>query len=259
MHPRGSVLSEVHIRSCEEIMRETYYDLEANIAKHCRIALISDLHDRDGSAIIASIQQHKPDIIAIAGDLTNNLPDLPDSFEPFIASCAAIAPTFYSLGNHEFSFTESEENIARESGAILLKDEYISCDGLCIGGLSSRTSPGIYSHRRKTVPPRTDWLNDFEARSGYKILLSHHPEYYEPYLKARKIDLILSGHAHGGQIRLFGRGLFAPGQGILPKYTKGLHDGRFIISAGLANTARLIPRFNNPTELVYVDIKVAAD
>lgn len=240
-------------------MRETYYNLEANIAKPRRIALIADLHDRDGSAIIDSLRRHRPDIIAIAGDLTNNLPVLPDSFAQFIVSCAAIAPTFYSLGNHEFSFTEREENIARESGAILLKDEYVSFDGLCIGGLTSRTRPARIVKRRKTVPPQTDWLSDFEAQSGYKILLSHHPEYYEPYLKERNIDIILSGHAHGGQIRLFDHGLFAPGQGILPKYTRGLHDGRFIISTGLANTVSFLPRYNNPTELVYIDIKSAAD
>ena len=64
-------------------------------------------------------------------------------------------------------------------------------------------------------------------------------------------DLILSGHAHGGQIRLFGRGLFAPGQGIFPKYTSGIH-GSMIISRGLSNTGGMIPRLFNRREIVYI-------
>ena len=77
------------------------------------------------------------------------------------------------------------------------------------------------------------------------------------YLKERGIDLLLSGHAHGGQFQFFGQGVFAPGQGIFPKYTTGVHDGRFVISRGLCNTAKPIPRLFNPTELVIIDIEKA--
>jgi len=87
-----------------------------------------------------------------------------------------------------------------------------------------------------------------------KILLSHHPEYYAQYIKATKIDLTVSGHAHGGQWRFFGQGIFAPGQGFFPKYTAGVHDDRLIISRGLGNP-HPIPRFNNPPELVIVEIE----
>jgi predicted MPP superfamily phosphohydrolase len=102
-------------------------------------------------------------------------------------------------------------------------------------------------HSRDKKEPDTEWLKD--CPDGYKILLSHHPEYYpliEPYA-----DLILSGHAHGGQFRLFGRGLFAPGQGFLPRYSKGMY-GKMCVSAGLTNTT-WVPRINNPTELVIVE------
>lgn len=230
------------------------YSLFGPVPEPCCIALIADLHDRDGTAVLASLNREKPDIIAIAGDLTNNLPGTREGFPPFLSACAAVAPTFYALGNHEFSFTGEDLALARRSGAVLLMDEYVSHGSFCIGGLRSRTRPARLSNRRKTVPPRLDWLTDFEAQSGYKILLSHHPEYYKPYLKNREIDLILSGHAHGGQIRIFNHGLFSPGQGIWPRYTKGVHDGRFIVSAGLANTVSFLPRWGNPTELVYIEI-----
>lgn len=230
------------------------YSLSGPVSKPLNIALVADLHDRDGSAILSSLTTEKPDIIAIAGDLTNNLPGTKEGFPAFISACSRIAPTFYALGNHEFSFTEADIALARESGAVVLVDEYVSLGSVCIGGLTSRTRPARLSHRRKTVPPRLDWLSDLERQSGFKILINHHPEYYRPYLKERDIDLILSGHAHGGQMRFFGRGLFAPGQGVLPRYTKGIYDGRLVVSAGLANTVRWLPRWGNPTELVYIKI-----
>ena len=94
-------------------------------------------------------------------------------------------------------------------------------------------------------------LDAFCAAPGYRILLCHHPEYYSKYLRDLDIPLILSGHAHGGQVRIFGHGLYSPGQGVLPKLTSGVKDGRLVISRGLANRQK-IPRLFNPPEIVYV-------
>ena len=80
------------------------------------------------------------------------------------------------------------------------------------------------------------------------LLLSHHPEYRPLFPK--EISLICSAHAHGGQWRFFGRGLFSPGEGWFPKYTSGLY-GNMLVSRGLTNTAS-VPRLFNPTEVVYV-------
>ena len=105
-----------------------------------------------------------------------------------------------------------------------------------------------------------EWLDTFVKVPRYRILLSHHPEYWcleEPMLSNRNIDLVLSGHAHGGQFRLFGQGFFAPGQGWFPKYTSGIHHGkhgRMIISKGMANTVKFAPRLFNPTEVVYIEV-----
>lgn len=115
---------------------------------------------------------------------------------------------------------------------------------MLIGGLTSGKVTGRVE---------TDWLEEFSSSPGFHILLCHHPEYIP--LIPSGIDLILSGHAHGGQWRFFGRGVFAPGQGLLPRYTSGVYreDGKtMIVSRGLANTAP-VPRFNNPTEVVYVE------
>ena len=75
------------------------------------------------------------------------------------------------------------------------------------------------------------------------------------HIKQQDIDLVVSGHAHGGQWRFFGRGVFAPGQGLFPKYTAGVHDDRLVISRGLKKTV-MPPRIFNPLEIVVIDIEV---
>lgn len=231
------------------------YIVEASVSSSKRIALIADLHDRDAELMLMSLRAMRPNIIAIAGDLTNNKTEMKDNTANLLAKLSEIAPVFYSLGNHEYDFNEDDVKRVRSSGAKLLIDEFCTYEDLCIGGLRSRTKYRPFPEGRSTTAPYCGWLDEFEKQKGYKILINHHPEYYEAFLKNRSIDLILSGHAHGGQIRLFGRGLFSPGQGIFPRYTKGMHDGRLIISAGLANTVRKIPRLFNPTELVYINLE----
>ncbi len=253
-------------------MNITVYKLRSEkINRKLKLALVSDLHDNNYEKVLEKLKKASPDIIAIPGDLTSRL-DLLDG-EPshdkmgtilhenafaFLGEASKVSPTYYSFGNHELCGHKYKKNFGRrcheknlseirKSGAVLLDDEYTVKGNLAIGGLTT-------GHTNRDMSPHTGWLEGFIAREEFKILLCHHPEYYEKYLKERDIDLILSGHAHGGQIRLFGKGLFAPGQGVLPKYASGVHDGKFVVSRGLANTAGMIPRLFNPTELVIIEI-----
>lgn len=272
-------------------MRETFYRIPANV--QITIALISDLHNREGTETLRSLQQQKPDIITIAGDMVMGLrSDLEDLSEdgllldkqknviPFLKSCVEIAPTFISFGNHEWFLSDEDIFILSSTGAQVLDNRWMdySVRGqkICVGGLTSVFIDNYRVFRRGKstrypVPPEKEkpkiknsdsrWISEFEAQDGYKILLSHHPEYWsirKPKLCERKIDLVLSGHAHGGQIRLFGKGLYAPGQGFFPKYTKGMWMGKngwLVVSAGLANTSSIVPRLFNPTEVVYVELR----
>ena len=111
--------------------------------------------------------------------------------------------------------------------------------------------PACRHERCMIKEPDIGWLEEFERQPGYRILLCHHPEYYPRFLKGRDIDLILSGHAHGGQWRIGRQGIFAPSQGLFPRLTEGVHDGRLVISRGLANRTP-VPRLNNPPEIVYI-------
>ena len=122
---------------------------------------------------------------------------------------------------------------------------------------------------KRRIIPDTSWLAEFASTPGYHILLSHHPEFVDEIKgsvvkcganTAGHIDLILSGHAHGGQWRVYHPikkkwiGVFAPGQGLWPKLTEGVHEiykSTLIISRGLTNTSK-IPRFFNRPEVVYI-------
>ena len=178
----------------------------------------------------------------------------------FLRECAAIAPTYYSLGNHEIAcyhkgnpwrhptplpLTDEIRKRIEKTGAILLdNDSILREDGLRICALTS----GIDGKKNE---PHAQALTEFANTPGIRILLCHHPEYYVPHVSQTDIELTVCGHAHGGQWRIFGKGIYAPGQGIFPKYTSGVIDGRCVISRGLSNHA-FVPRiFNNP-ELVVI-------
>jgi len=250
------------------------------------LALLSDLHNEDPAPVIASLHSHCPSLICITGDvLYGGKPE--DDTSPvasqanvlhFLRSCASIAPTFLSLGNHEWMVDQDDLDLLSSTGVTVLDNEWtsISIDGrkVVLAGLTSgyvtdyrafrAESDSLVRYPRRedlygiggatrasAHKPETTWLSDFAAQPGYHILLSHHPEYW-PLLKNENIDLILSGHAHGGQWRFFNRGVFAPGQGWWPRYTKGVYEGRLVVSPGLSNTT-WVPRLFNPTEVVYLE------
>lgn len=252
------------------------------------IAVVADLHDRMPGEVIEILGKERPDVIVLPGDTFvrhnpktagSTLKDMHDWQQStllwritckwiklfsdlfgfterkrteydvsngwaLIIAASKIVPTFVSLGNHEWYLTEEDKELFNKTGATLLDNTHttimVKGNKVSFGGLSTKYD--------------LDWLNKFSKIEGVKILLCHHPEYYERYIKGKDVDtvdIIISGHAHGGQWRLFDRGLFAPGQGILPKYTKGIY-GKMLVSAGLSNTA-IVPRINNPKEVVFVE------
>ena len=234
-------------------MKITRYELNTNNKKSYKIVILADLHSKASQTLLNTVQKEAPDLIAIPGDCIDyTVADAPQML-PFLRSLAKIAPTYYSDGNHELFHQEDIQKV-NETGARFLLNQTVRHEELVIGGLASGYTFQKQGRWKKTPAPNTDYLNAFSHEAGYKILLSHHPEYYKPYLKALPIDLIISGHAHGGQWRLFGRGFFAPGQGVFPKYTSGVHDNRFVISRGLGNHT-IIPRIFNRPEMVVLTLK----
>lgn len=234
-------------------MTHTKYTINADIPKALDFVFVSDLHNCDNTPVLTAVDKYNPDALLIGGDLIHNNKVYKKGFE-FIEKTASKYPTFCSLGNHEKRFRQDIKTLLEERGAVILDNTYVSFKGIYIGGLSSGYTCDAYQSKLKYTPaPYTGWLDEFEKCEGYKLLLSHHPEYYERYIKRYNIDLILSGHAHGGQWRFFGRGIFAPGQGIFPKYTSGMYDNRLIVGRGLGNP-HSIPRINNKPELIVINL-----
>ena len=227
------------------------------LSRDYTLAVAADLHNRPHEEVIRKLEELKPDYILIPGDLTDNL-DNDHSIEKcayglsFLSNASKIAPTLYSVGNHERMISRESCKFIASTGAILLDNKTVLCGEIAFGGLST----GLFESRYgPTPPPNLEYLREFAKLDGFKLLLCHHPEYYPQFIRQTDIDITVSGHAHGGQWRFFGQGIYAPGQGFFPKYTAGLHENRLYVSRGLANTCFPIPRLFNRTELAVIELK----
>ena len=244
-------------------MRITRYHFDLNY----KIAILSDVHNKPFDLTV--LENEKVDLILIPGDICSEhlseeawehadkdkrsiIWKSPDIALNLFQELPNIAPTFYSIGNHESRWNEFDKKIVRESGTILLDNEYYRFKDMVIGGISS--IPKVSKDEsNNTIDVVENLIKQMTKEEGKKILLLHEPQLYDKYrLQEQPIDLVVSGHTHGGQWRFFGHGIFAPGQGIFPKYTKGFYNRNLLVSAGMTNTAP-IPRFFNPTEIVIVE------
>ena len=246
---------------------DTFYQIEdEKIQSPIRIVLLTDLHLREfgenNCELIDEIARLKPDMIAMAGDMMNE--DDPDA-SVVIELCRGlvdIAPIYFSYGNHEKQAIRVDQistmNVdLEELGVHVLHNrwETINVNGnwIDIGGLSA--NPGTMD----ASYTQSFWKNYMEKASNYRLLLVHYPTYFVPggELVGAKIDMALCGHLHGGQFVIPGiGGLYHPSGGFFPEMTSGCHrveDTWVVISRGLGNH-RIVPRINNPPELVVLDI-----
>ena len=228
-----------------------------------KIAQISDLHNaefgNDNQKLIDALAAESPDIIVITGDLVDARHTDLAVAESFMEQCTAIADCYYVTGNHEASlgeqYTELEEkmtelgvNVLRNGSVrIRLGNDFIRLIGLDDPGFMATTD----------VSGEIDATLESLANDDYTILLAHRPEYISEYADW-DIDLVLSRHAHGGQVRLpFIGGVYAPGQGFFPKYTSGEYtvgNTQMIVSRGLGNSLCPI-RVNDTPQIVIVTLE----
>lgn len=218
-----------------------------------RIAVVSDLHGKefgeDNERLLDYIRDLEPDCIAVVGDLLHEEEQL--AMVPAVArGLAAVAPTYYVTGNHEWAagVAPELEELLVSCGVHVLSNEYVMLEQ---GGdriaLLGAEDPNGYADQ----PTVADLAQEVRAREGavYTILLSHRNNHYEQYAAAG-IDLTLAGHAHGGLIRLPGTdGLIGPKRELWPAYTAGLYDldyGQMVVSRGLGNQFPCFRLFNRP-------------
>lgn len=233
------------------------YCIKSNRNINITISIVADLHGIINKEITDYLFQNRPDVIAIIGDFVDDKNPLNNDLLFMLKKWTEIAPTYMSLGNHDYVLTDLDIKAIHEVGVRILDNEWIFYNkDIVFGGLTSAyvlkcRRYGIESN--KIVCSNLEWLQQFSRLKGYKILLDHHPENYLLYTQKMDIDLILSGHTHGGQIAILGYGLYIPRQKIWPRYSGGKYDNRLVVSRGVSNPRR-IPRIGNPTELVYLII-----
>lgn len=231
-----------------------------------RIVQLSDIHDSmfgdNHSDLVSKVKLLSPDAIFITGDfIDRNRYDLEQSLE-IVKQLHDVAPFYFVTGNHEIS-TNDEKHIKDELsglGVQVLTNESMTIaseegEQIVISGIEDPLSSNLVEETY--VEQVIDYALKDVQDDLFKILLSHRPEQFNVYVD-RQIDLVFSGHAHGGQVRIPGiGGLVAPGQGWFPKFTSGIHemDGTtMIVSRGLGNSIVPIRVFNRP-EVVVVTLK----
>lgn len=231
-----------------------------------RIAHVSDLHNtemgKDNEKLLDMLREADPDIIAITGDLIDSRNTDIDIALQFTKAAMEIAPCYYVTGNHEArvsKYDELKEGLI-EQGVVVLDDERIelelSCETIALLGVNdpSFQTDYLFGDSETVMQGKLQEISD--AENEFTILLSHRPELFRVYANSN-MDLVLSGHAHGGQFRLpFVGGLVAPNQGLFPKYDAGLYteeNTNMIVSRGVGNS--ILPfRFNNRPEVIIIDL-----
>ena len=239
-----------------------------------RILQLTDLHNstfgKDNSRLIEKAAAQEPDLILLTGDLVNSDEESTETAVHLIAALSEIAPVYISLGNHEL---EHEANFGTDitalyeaAGGTVLEMEYIDIEvngtALRIGGLYGYCIPARYLETNEADPEECAFLTDLQETDRYTILLTHMPVCWilNNGISEWDIDLVFTGHAHGGQIILpFVGGLWAPDQGWFPGRLQGLmysDDGTntLVLSRGLGSS-EVIPRWNNVPEIVVVDLE----
>lgn len=256
----------------ENELQTTSYEVSANISSPIRIVHLSDLHSwefgENNGELVELVKAQSPELILMTGDML----DMTDADARvacgLVRTLAELAPVYYGYGNHEKAWErENGKSLAlelTEAGAVVLDCSYADIE---IGGQALRLG-GYHAYYRRphmtTDSPEQQALEnaffeEFEDTDRYKILLNHIPTAWLDWglMDDFPVDLVLTGHYHGGQVRLpFVGGVIAPYVGWFPEFTEGMYAGQqatVILSTGLGSSPG-IPRVNNPPQVVVVDL-----
>lgn len=228
-----------------------------------KIVQASDLHNAEfgenNSELLSAIKEQSPDIIVVTGDIVDSRRTNVQIARDFVINASEFAPIYYVTGNHEARVKVEDEidNVPLNENVIVLHNK----DILLEKGESAIQLIGVDDPDYKAVKDSTEYmskrLEKYCSNEYFKVLLSHRPELFEVYVE-NNMNVIFSGHAHGGQFRLpFIGGIIAPHQGIFPEYDSGLYTSNntnLVVSRGLGDS--VIPlRINNPPEIIVVTLE----
>lgn len=238
-----------------------YYDVSGIDPKLARmkIAQVSDLHNKkfgkEQKTLLKKLENYQPDVIFVTGDVVDANHTNIEVAMDFLRGAVEIAPVYFVVGNHEMWLdTQVLANLREQMEAVgvyYMDNECLSIPyGETTYNLMGLDVDNLYGNR-------LDQCLESENKEKLTILLAHEPQYFQRYCDLN-MDLVFSGHAHGGQVRLpFFGGLVAPDQGFFPKYTEGTYIENattMVVSRGLGNSIIPVRVFNFP-EIVYVELK----
>lgn len=230
-----------------------------------RLVVVSDLHNTiypgGQQALAGVILGEKPDAVLVTGDFFDEHGDARGA-RLLAGALKGRVACYYAPGNHEYRAPQPEATFRQlgDLGCVVLRNRA----ALVRLGHANVVLAGLDDPERAKIDKGYDWEaalahlgEEVAGLPGYRILLAHRPDAIDEY-RQMDFDLILSGHAHGGQWRIPGwiNGVYAPGQGLFPRYAGGLYlldDLAFIVSRGLSNNT-WVPRIFNPPELVVIEL-----
>lgn len=258
----------------------THYVIQADklnkLIREWKIVFLTDLHNnsygKNNEKLLDAVKSQNPDLILIGGDMLVGKPDISRNVaEDYVKKLTEICPVYYANGNHEqrmkiypekfgTKYQEYKTSV-EQSGVQFLENEHIDlmfedCS-VQIHGLEIPRE-GYKKFRKTNVS-----LNQIEERIGkadsskYQILLAHNPIYADTYMEWGA-DLILSGHLHGGVVRLPGLGgVITPQFRLFPKYSGELtvKDGKSVVVSKGLGTHTIKIRFLNPAEMVVLHLQ----
>ena len=232
-----------------------------------RIAHVSDLHNaemgKENGKLLTMLRDADPDMIAITGDLIDSRNTDIEVALQFVREAVKIAPCYYVTGNHEARVNEYGELKAgmEATGITVLEDvkTKISIEGetITLIGVNDPSYQTDYLFGDSETVMNTKLEDLHTGNDGFTLLLSHRPELFDTYVD-QDVDLVLSGHAHGGQFRLpFIGGLVAPNQGLFPEFDAGIYtegNTNMLVSRGVGNS--ILPfRINNRPEVILIELQ----
>ncbi len=254
--------------ACDFRLKTVRYTFtSAKVENSFKIALITDLHGNkygeNQRTLIDAIDKENPDVVLLGGDIFDDKIDYEES-EETIDILSKKYKCYYVTGNHEYWSKDVDNivSIVKSYGITVLEGDVdiIDINGQLVNicGVSDPDNY-VYLDGGEAIETQLKRVDEKANRDYYTILLSHRPEYYDVYSQYG-FDLVLSGHAHGGQWRIPGilNGLYAPNQGLFPQYAGGLYEydgGALVVSRGLDRQGVKVPRIFNRPELVIIEIK----
>ncbi len=237
------------------------------IQNKVKIAVLTDLHSckygENQEDLIKVLDAENPDVVLLVGDIYDDvMPN--ENTSVLLNDLSQKYPMYYVTGNHEY-WSDDIDTVLNLISSFNIKILDGATETLVVNGQEINfcgiTDPDVvtYTDEGTSIRNQLENLKDVNKNGNFTVLLAHRPELIETY-KEYDFDLVVSGHAHGGQWRipLILNGLYAPNQGFFPKYAGGFYEFEnmdFIVSRGLAKESTRVPRFYNRPEVVIVEVE----